>query len=117
MIEYGGVLIFMVISLVISIVLPLISYIIGIKKGDSEKLSVYECGFDPFGDSRQKFEIRFFLVAILFIIFDLEISFLFPWSLVLDNLSLLGYWTMYMFLLILTIGLVYEWNKGGLEWE
>lgn len=117
MIEYGGVLIFMVISLVISIVLPLISYIIGIKKGDSEKLSVYECGFDPFGDSRQKFEVRFFLVAILFIIFDLEISFLFPWSLVLDNLSLLGYWTMYMFLLILTIGLVYEWNKGGLEWE
>lgn len=75
----------------LSLVLPALSYILGIKKGDSQKLSVFECGFDPFGDSRQKFEIKFFLVAILFIIFDLEISFLFPWSVVLDDLSTFGY--------------------------
>lgn len=117
MFEYAPVLLFIIISLILSIILPLASYILGIKNGDSEKLSVYECGFDPFGDSRQKFEVRFFLVAILFIIFDLEISFLFPWSVTLASLSVFAYWTMYIFLLILTIGLVYEWNKGGLEWE
>ena len=78
---------------------------------------MYEWGFDPFGDSRQKFEVRFFLVGIIFIIFDLEISFLFPWSLILSQLTIFAYWTMMLFLLILTIGLVYEYLKGGLEWE
>jgi NADH:ubiquinone oxidoreductase subunit 3 (subunit A) len=78
MIEYASILVFLVFSIILSLVLPAASYILGYKKGDAEKLSVYECGFDPFGDSRQKFEVRFFLVAILFIIFDLEISFLFP---------------------------------------
>lgn len=93
------------------------SYLFAVKKPDGEKISVYECGFDPYGDSRQKFEVRFFLVGILFIIFDLEISFLFPWSVVLSKISIFGYWTMILFLGILTIGLVYEWMKGGLEWE
>lgn len=93
------------------------SYVLAENKPDTEKVSVYECGFDPFGDSRQKFEVRFFLVGILFIIFDLEISFLFPWSVVLSDLLSFGFWTMILFLFILTIGLVYEWLKGGLEWE
>ena len=117
MIEYASILVFLVFSIILSLVLPAASYILGYKKGDGEKLSVYECGFDPFGDSRQKFEVRFFLVAILFIIFDLEISFLFPWSVSLETLDTFGYWTMYIFLGILTVGLIYEWNKGGLEWE
>ncbi len=117
MTEYAGILLFTVFSIVLACVLPALSYVLGIKNGDSEKLSVFECGFDPFGDSRQKFEIRFFLVAILFIIFDLEISFLFPWSVVISDLSSFGYWTMYIFLFVLTIGLIYEWTKGGLEWE
>lgn len=117
MIEYSALLIFIVFSLVLSCIIPAASFVLGIKKGDEEKLSVFECGFDPFGDSRQKFEVRFFLVGILFIIFDLEISFLFPWSVVLDEINILGYTTMLIFLVILTIGLVYEWVKGGLEWE
>jgi NADH:ubiquinone oxidoreductase subunit 3 (subunit A) len=117
MLEYGSILIFILFATVLSMLLPAASYILGIKKPDGQKLSVFECGFDPFGDSRQKFEVKFFLVAILFIIFDLEISFLFPWSLVLNELSTFGYWTMYIFLFILTVGLVYEWNKGGLEWQ
>jgi NADH:ubiquinone oxidoreductase subunit 3 (subunit A) len=86
-------------------------------RGDAEKISVYESGFDPIGDSRQKFTIRFFLVAIVFIIFDLEVSFLFPWSVVLSNISFVGYITMMWFIVILALGLVYEFLKGGLEWE
>ena len=117
MIEYTGILIFIVLSTIIASVIILASYLLGIKNTDAEKVSIYECGFDPFGDSRQKFEVRFFLVGILFIIFDLEISFLFPWSVVLSHISIFGYWTIILFLAILTIGLVYEWMKGGLEWE
>lgn len=117
MIEYGPLLVLTLISIVLSVVLVGASYLLSENKPDQEKVSVYECGFDPFGDSRQKFEVRFFLVGILFIIFDLEISFLFPWSIVINNLSLLGYWSMYIFLVILTLGLVYEWLKGGLDWE
>ena len=117
MFEYIHVIIFMIIAILLSSVIIGASYILGIKKPDTEKVSVYECGFDPFGDSRQKFEVRFFLVAILFIIFDLEISFLFPWSVVISEIDITGYWTMMIFLLILTIGLIYEWLKGGLEWE
>jgi len=117
MIEYSPVLLFIIFSTLLSAALPALSYLLGIKNGDHEKLSVYECGFLPYGDSRAKFEVRFFLVAILFIIFDLEISFLFPWSVCIDQLDTFAYWTMYIFLFILTVGLVYEWNKGGLEWE
>lgn len=117
MLEYTTIIIFIVIAFLIAAIIPTASYILGIKKDDTEKVSVYECGFDPFADSRQKFEVRFFLVAILFIIFDLEISFLFPWTVVLQTLTTFGFWTMFVFLGILTIGLVYEWMKGGLEWE
>lgn len=117
MIEYTSLFIFIIIAIVISSIIPTLSYILGIKKGDVEKVSIYECGFDPFADSRQKFEVRFFLVAILFIIFDLEISFLFPWSIVITDINIFGYWTMIIFLGLLTIGLIYEWMKGGLEWE
>ena len=117
MIEYSAILIFIILSTIIASIIILASYLLGIKNPDPEKVSVYECGFDPFGDSRQKFEVRFFLVAILFIIFDLEISFLFPWSIVLSILSLTQYWSIILFLVILTIGLIYEWLKGGLEWE
>ena len=117
MLEYSTIIIFLIISFLIAALIPTASYILGIKKEDTEKISIYECGFDPFADSRQKFEVRFFLVAILFIIFDLEISFLFPWTVVLFYLTTFAYWTMYIFLGILTVGLIYEWMKGGLEWE
>ena len=117
MLEYGTVIIFTMISAVIAVILVGLSYLFANKSPDAEKVSTYECGFAPFTDSRKQFEVRFFLVGILFIIFDLEISFLFPWSIVLLNLQELGYWSMYTFLFILTIGLVYEWNRGGLEWE
>ena len=82
-----------------------------------EKLSAYECGFEAFGDSRMKFDVRFYLVAILFIIFDLEIAFLFPWAISLGNIGSLGFWSMMVFLLILTIGFIYEWKKGALDWD
>jgi NADH:ubiquinone oxidoreductase subunit 3 (subunit A) len=117
MIEYSTILVFVLFSTLLSVVLPAASYVLGIKQTDSEKFSVYECGFDPFGDSRKKFEVRFFLVAILFIIFDLEISFLFPWSICIDDLSTFAYWLMIDFFIILTVGLIYAWIKGGLEWE
>ncbi len=117
MLEYKiGVGVF-IIGIILGITIIGCAYILGIKEGDDEKMSVYECGFDPYGDTRQKFEIRFFLVGILFIIFDLEISFLFPWSLVLNQISIIGFWTLYLFLLLLTIGLIVEWIKGGLDWE
>lgn len=117
MLEYFHVLLFIFLSLLIASVIIGASYLLGIKNPDLEKVSIYECGFDPFGDSRQKFEVRFFLVAILFIIFDLEISFLFPWSISLSILTLSQYWIVIVFLFILTIGLIYEWLRGGLEWE
>ena len=116
----NGIGTFFLFSFILCLIIIGASYIFSKKNPDPEKFSVYECGFDPFGDSRQKFEVRFFLVGILFIIFDLEISFLFPWSVVLSNMyygHLFGYYTMFIFLFVLTIGLVYEWMKGGLEWE
>lgn len=117
--EYSPVLVFFIFAFVLSGVIVLASYVLGVKKPDSEKSNVYECGFSPYSDSRSQFEVRFFLVGILFIIFDLEISFLFPWSVTLSEFSteLWGYWSMIIFLGVLTIGLVYEWLKGGLEWE
>ena len=93
------------------------SYIIALQRGDGEKVSPYECGFNPFDDARHKFQVKFYLVAILFLIFDLEVSFLFPWAVTLRDQGLLGYWTMMIFLAILTVGFVYEWKKGALEWE
>ncbi len=106
------ILIYFIIASVISIVICGASYVLAVRKPESEKVSAYECGFDPFSDSRQKFEVRFFLVGILFIIFDLEISLLFPWGRVVD---VENYYIVMAFLGILTVGLVYEWKKGGLE--
>ena len=117
MLEYSPFIIFIVFSIILSAVIPAASFLLGIKKLDHQKASVFECGFDPFGDSRQKFEIRFFLVAILFIIFDLEIAFLFPWAISLGNIGILGFSSMMIFLFILTIGFIYEWKKGALDWE
>lgn len=116
-IEYSSILIFLVVSTFLSLLIFLLSYILTPQKSDQEKVSAYECGFNPFDDARTTFDVRFYLVAILFLIFDLEVSFLFPWSLILGNISLFGFWTMIVFLIILTIGFIYEWFKGALEWE
>nr|WRI02244.1 NADH dehydrogenase subunit 3 [Acanthella acuta] len=115
--EFLNIFILLIFSVLLSTVISGASYIIGVKQPDSEKVSVYECGFDPFGSSRIPFSVKFFLVGILFMIFDLEISFLFPWCVSYQHIGLLGYWIMYIFLVILTIGLIYEWVKGGLDWE
>lgn len=115
--EYLAVLILLIIATGLAGVIILAAYVLGIKKPDQEKVSIYECGFDPLGDTRQQFEVRFFLVAILFIIFDLEISFLFPWAVVLSELTTNSYWISILFFGILGLGLYYEWMKGGLEWE
>ena len=115
--EYSIILIFFIISSLLSIILFLLSYILTPQKLDQEKVSAYECGFNPFDDARSTFDVRFYLVAILFLIFDLEVSFLFPWSTVLNNIPIFGFWSMISFLIILTIGFIYEWYKGALEWE
>nr|YP_001648539.1 NADH dehydrogenase subunit 3 [Iotrochota birotulata]ABW83874.1 NADH dehydrogenase subunit 3 [Iotrochota birotulata] len=115
--EFWGIFWLILCSIVLSTIISGASYIVGVKQPDIEKVSVYECGFDPFGSSRVPFSVKFFLVGILFLIFDLEISFLFPWCVVLNQINILGVWVMYLFLIILTIGLIYEWVRGGLEWE
>lgn len=117
MFEYVSVFIFILFSFALSSIVLGLSYIIANQNEDLEKISSYECGFDPFDDARNTFDVRFYLVAILFIIFDLEIAFLFPWSISLSYITLFGFWTMIVFLLILTIGFVYEWKKGALDWE
>nr|YP_010888151.1 NADH dehydrogenase subunit 3 [Fushitsunagia catenata]WJJ67928.1 NADH dehydrogenase subunit 3 [Fushitsunagia catenata] len=115
--EYSAIFIFLVISLALSFILFTLSYFVTPQKADQEKVSAYECGFNPFDDARATFDVRFYLVAILFLIFDLEVSFLFPWSLTLGKLPFWGFISMIIFLLILTIGFIYEWYKGALEWE
>lgn len=115
--EYFSLFFFVGFSLALSIALFLLSFFLAVSSGDPEKLSAYECGFNPFEDARSQFDIRFYLVAILFIIFDLEISFLFPWALTLKSLGGFGFWSMMLFLFILTVGFVFEWQKGALEWE
>ena len=115
--EYLVIFIFLIIAFLLASILFLISYLIVFQKSDQEKVSAYECGFNPFEDARVTFDIRFYLVAILFLIFDLEISFLFPWITSLNFISWFGFWSMVLFLIILTIGFVYEWFKGALEWE
>jgi NADH:ubiquinone oxidoreductase subunit 3 (subunit A) len=116
-IEYAPICILFVVSTILSFLLFFLSYFVASQKPDNEKLSPYECGFDPFDDARGKFDIRFYLVAILFIIFDLEVSFLFPWCLILNKITIFGFATMSVFLVILTVGFIYEWRKGALEWE
>ncbi len=115
--SYFPVLVFLAIAAALAVVMVLIPVVIAPKHPDKEKLSQYECGFEPFGDARMKFDVRFYLVAILFIIFDLEVAFLFPWAVTLGTTGILGFWSMMVFLGVLTVGFIYEWNKGALEWE
>ena len=115
--EYSSILIVLFISTLLSCILLGLSYVLVYQQLDNEKLSAYECGFQPFDDARSKFDVRFYLVAILFIIFDLEITFLFPWALALNKVDFFGFWTMFVFLIILTVGFIYEWMKGALEWD
>ena len=115
--EYLSIIIFVFVSLFLSIGFIFINFLAAPSNPDPEKLSAYECGFEAFSDSRIQFDVRFYLVAILFIIFDLEIAFLFPWAISLGSIGLLGFYSMMIFLFILTIGFIYEWKKGALEWE
>ncbi|PPR34317.1 MAG: NAD(P)H-quinone oxidoreductase subunit 3 [Alphaproteobacteria bacterium MarineAlpha6_Bin3] len=117
LLEYLPILLFLLVSIVFSVGALSLSFLLSPKKPSDEKLSPYECGFEPFDDARTKFDIRFYLVALLFIIFDLEVAFLFPWAISLSGIGLFGYISMMIFLLILTIGFIYEWKKGALEWE
>ena len=115
--DYLSIIIFLFIALGLSVGFIVLNFLFSPKNPDPEKLSAYECGFEAFGDSRMEFDVRFYLVAILFIIFDLEIAFLFPWAISLGNIGPLGFWSMMVFLLILTIGFIYEWKKGALDWD
>ena len=115
--NYLTIIIFLAIALILSLGFLILNFAFSPKNPDPEKLSAYECGFKPFNDSRMEFDIRFYLVAILFIIFDLEIAFLFPWAITLGNIGLFGFFSMMLFLFILTIGFIYEWKKGALDWE
>ena len=115
--EYFPVLMFLAVAVGLSIFMVLLGFVRGKRKPDREKLYAYECGFEPFSDARIKFDVRFYLVAILFIIFDLEVAFLFPWAITLSEQGLFGLWSMIIFLGVLTVGFIYEWKKGPLEWE
>ena len=117
LLEYLPILVFLAVAVGMTLMMIMASYIVGRQKPDAEKLSPYECGFAPFADARHRFDVRFYLVAILFIIFDLEVAFLFPWAISLKDNGLFGFWSMMIFLGILTIGFIYEWKKGALEWE
>tara|TARA_B100000965_G_C19305722_1_gene632204 strand:+ start:296 stop:661 length:366 start_codon:yes stop_codon:yes gene_type:complete len=115
--EYLPILIFLLVALIISSLFVLANYLVAVNNPDPEKNSAYECGFEQFGDSRMKFDVRFYLVTLLFIIFDLEVAFLFPWAVTFGTLGLFGYVSMMVFLGVLTIGFIYEWKKGALEWQ
>ena len=115
--DYFPIILFLTIALVLSCGFIVLNYFLSPKMPDPEKLSSYECGFEPFNDSRMEFDVRFYLVAILFIIFDLEIAFLFPWAISLGKIGIFGFISMMIFLFILTVGFIYEWKKGALDWE
>jgi len=115
--NYFSIILFLFIALILSFGFILANFLAAPSNPDPEKLSAYECGFEAFDDSRMEFDVRFYLVAILFIIFDLEIAFLFPWAISLGGIGALGFWSMMIFLSVLTIGFIYEWKKGALEWE
>ncbi len=117
LLDYLPILIFIAIAVGMSIVMIAGSFLLGKQNPDSEKLSAYECGFEAFTDARNKFDVRFYLVCLLFIIFDLEIAFLFPWAISLGEVGVFGFWSMMIFLGILTVGFIYEWKKGALDWE
>ena len=115
--DYLPILIFLVLAVGLGLVLLLAAAIIAVRNPDPEKVSAYECGFNAFDDARMKFDVRFYLVSILFIIFDLEVAFLFPWAVAFGDLSDVAFWSMMVFLGVLTVGFAYEWKKGALEWE
>ena len=115
--EYFPILIFLVMSVGMAVALLVVGGVLSPTRPDAEKNSPYECGFEAFEDARMQFDVRYYLVAILFIIFDLEIAFLFPWAVVLEDIGMVGFWAMMVFLALLTIGFVYEWKKGALDWE
>ena len=115
--SYLPIVVFISVALAIGAVLLIAPFIVAYKQPDSEKLSAYECGFAAFDDARMKFDVRFYLVAILFIIFDLEVAFLFPWAVAFKELGWFGFWSMMIFLGVLTVGFVYEWKEGALEWD
>jgi NADH-quinone oxidoreductase subunit A len=115
--DYFPILVFLGIAMLFGLGAIGLPFLVAKQQPDAEKLSAYECGFEPFDDARRKFDVRFYLVAILFIIFDLEVAFLFPWAVTLGQIGLLGFWSMLAFLGVLTVGFVYEWKKGALEWE
>ncbi|MEK9717310.1 MAG: NADH-quinone oxidoreductase subunit A [Pelagibacteraceae bacterium] len=115
--DYATILIFLFITIGLGVAFIVVNFLFSPSNPDPEKLSAYECGFEAFDDARMKFDVRFYLVAILFIIFDLEVAFLFPWAVSLGNIGLLGFWSMMFFLAILTVGFIYEWKKGALDWE
>ena len=117
LVDYLPLVVFIGLSLVIGLGLLVAPFIVAYKNPDPEKLSAYECGFDAFDDARMKFDVRFYLVSILFIIFDLEVAFLFPWAVAFKEVGLFGFWSMMLFLGVLTIGFIYEWKKGALEWD
>ena len=115
--EYLPILIFIIIGFAIAIGMTTLSFVVGERKPDNEKLSAYECGFEAFDDARMKFDVKFYLVAILFIIFDLDVAFLFPWAVAFGDVGLFGFWSMMFFLAVLTVGFAYEWRKGALDWD
>jgi len=115
--EYLPILVFIGVALGMAGAMVVASYVVARQNPDAEKVSAYECGFDPFDDARARFEVRFYLVSILFIIFDLEAAFLFPWAVVLNRIGVFGLVSMLVFLAVLTVGFIYEWRKGALEWE
>ncbi|MEO1608644.1 MAG: NADH-quinone oxidoreductase subunit A [Pseudomonadota bacterium] len=115
--QYLPIIVFLGVALLITLALMIAPFIVAVNNPDPEKLSAYECGFNAFDDARMKFDVRFYLVAILFIIFDLEIAFLFPWAVAFNEIGVFGFWSMMVFLGILTVGFIYEWRKGGLEWD
>lgn len=115
--EYLPIFLFLAVAIALGLVLILAAALVAYRAPDPEKLSAYECGFNAFDDARMKFDVRFYLVSILFIIFDLEIAFLFPWAVAFGDISMAAFWSMMVFLAVLTVGFAYEWKKGALEWE
>ena len=117
LLDYLPILIFLGLAITLGLLLMASAFIIAVRNPDAEKTSSYECGFNAFDDARMKFDVRFYLVAILFIIFDLEVAFLFPWAAGFQHVGVFGFWSMMVFLCILTVGFIYEWKKGALEWQ
>ncbi len=115
--DYLPLVVFVAVAMVIGLAMLIAPFLVAYKQPDGEKLSAYECGFNAFDDARMRFDVRFYLVAILFIIFDLEVSFLFPWAVAFGDVGAYGFWSMMVFLAVLTIGFIYEWKKGALEWD